>query len=113
MIQRVLHRLPVAVLAIAVSFTATASHAAFFSIHKDHFSAAALLGGGAPAGQPAFTITALPLANQVFSGKHFVIPMQIVSHTGSISTTGLRIAVVYQLSDSSGNPLNGSTPQAV
>ena len=39
-------------------------------------------------GTPALTIIALPLAPQVFSGKHFVVPVEVISSSSGNDSDG-------------------------
>jgi hypothetical protein len=103
------HRAQRVILALSVLWFQSTAWAIFTSrIKANPISAVATV-----IGAPALTITALPLSTQVFSGKHFVIPVQVISNSGPLSTANLQISVVYQLFDASGNPLNGAVPEVV
>jgi hypothetical protein len=102
MILRLLHRS--SCIALAASLVTPSASASFFSIKKDTFSASATI----QPGSQALTITALPLADQVFSGKHFVIPVQVTNSAGPISTNNLRVDVAYRIYDQNGNALNAT-----
>lgn len=78
------------------------AQAAFQSVNKVAFSMSASVTSST---LPPTEIRARPLESAVFSGKHFVIPVEITSQ-GSLANSNLRIDVVYEMRDASGNAIS-------